>query len=225
MINEKIQRLSRRLHYQFKNEALLTQALTHRSANALNNERFEFLGDSLLSIVISYALFTQFPDESEGHLSRLRAYLVKGETLAVIATELNLGDYLYLGQGELKSGGFRRTSILADALEAIFAAVFLDAGFDACQTVILKLYESRLNETELQHNLKDWKTQLQEHLQSQKHPLPHYTLVEVTGDEHEQLFHITCEVKTLKLITKGQGESRRKAEQLAAQAFLKLIKS
>ena len=225
MINENIQRLCRRLGYEFKNQGLLTQALTHRSASAKNNERFEFLGDSLLSIVISHALFKQFPEESEGQLSRLRAYLVNGEMLALIATELKLGDFLHLGQGELKSGGFRRASILADALEAIFAAIFLDSGFDACQTIILKRYETRLNDPQLQNNLKDCKTQLQEHLQANKYPLPQYTLIEITGEEHEQVFHITCEVPALKLMSKGQSETRRKAEQIAAKALLDMLKS
>ncbi|MFZ4077258.1 MAG: ribonuclease III [Legionellaceae bacterium] len=224
-MNENEQRLCRRLGYDFQNKGLLKQALTHRSASHLNNERFEFLGDSLLGAIISYALMTSFPQESEGQLSRLRAYLVKGEMLAVLATELHLGDCLHLGQGELKSGGFRRASILADAFEAIIAAVFLDGGFDACQNVVLKLYEKRLLDEDLQNNLKDWKTQLQEHLQAHQHPLPDYVLVEVTGEEHEQLFHITCEVKTLKLITQGLGETRRKAEQKAARDLLSMLKN
>ena len=149
MVPVDLTRLSKRLGYIFKSPAYLKQALTHCSAGSENNERFEFLGDSILSFVIAHVLFEQFPDQSEGQLSRLRAYLVKGETLATLAIELELGDYLYLGQGELKSGGFRRASILADALEAVFAAVFFDGGFEAARHVILKLYERKLKDSNL----------------------------------------------------------------------------
>ena len=224
-VPDNLQRLCRLLDYTFKKPSYLKQALTHCSAGAANNERFEFLGDSILSTVIAHALFKQFPDESEGQLSRLRAYLVKGEMLANIAFELNLGDYLFLGQGELKSGGFRRASILADALEAIFAAVFLDAGFTATQHVILHLYKSRLDDPSLNDNLKDAKTQLQEHLQAKKQPLPDYTLTKIVGEEHDQLFYVTCELAKLNLSASGQGDTRRKAEQLAAKALLELLKS
>lgn len=217
-------RLCRRLDYEFKTLALLKQALTHRSASSKNNERFEFLGDSILSMIISRALFEQFPDENEGQLSRLRAHLVKGEMLAKIALELDLGDYLYLGQGELKSGGFRRASTLADALEAIFAAVFFDGGFDAAQHVILKLYQSRLNDPNLNHSFKDPKTQLQEYLQSKKAPLPDYTLLNVTGEEHDQLFYVQCDIPSLHQSTQGHAETRRKAEQIAAQHLLVKLK-
>ena len=219
-----VQRLYRQLGYEFKNPAYLKQALTHCSVGIVNNERFEFLGDSILSFVIANALFEKFPLQSEGQLSRLRAFLVKGEMLAKIAMELDLGDYLYLGQGELKSGGFRRASILTDALEAVFAAVFFDGGFDACQQVILKLYQTRLNDQQLHDNLKDAKTQLQEYLQAQKHPLPEYTLTRVDGDEHAQVFHVRCAVADLKVSTDGQGENRRKAEQHAAKALLQKLK-
>lgn len=215
-----IDRLCRRLDYQFKKPAYLKQALTHCSAGNPNNERFEFLGDSILSLVISHALFEQLPHQNEGQLSRLRAHLVKGETLAKIAQELELGDYLHLGQGELKSGGFRRASILADALEAIFAAVFFDSGFAEAQHVILNLYRTRLDDPDLNNTLKDAKTQLQEYLQSKKIPLPEYTLTGVVGEEHEQIFSVQCEVKSLKQSTQGQGETRRKAEQIAATQLL-----
>lgn len=217
-------RLCRRLGYEFKSLRYLTQALTHRSARSQNNERFEFLGDSILSAVIANALFTKFPEQTEGQLSRLRAHLVKGETLAQIAQQVELGNYLILGQGELKSGGFRRASILADALEAIFAAVFLDADFYAAQQVILKLYDAYLSDPMLHFNLKDYKTQLQEQLQAKKYTLPTYTLIKVIGEEHEQIFHITCEVTQLKLIAQGEGDTRRKAEQLAAKALLQQLK-
>ncbi|ETO93766.1 ribonuclease III [Legionella oakridgensis] len=219
-----LQRLCRRLDYQFKNSAYLKQALTHCSVGNVNNERLEFLGDSVLNFIIANALYEQFPEESEGQLSRLRAYLVKGEMLALIAKELQLGDYLYLGQGEMKSGGFRRTSILADALEAVFAAVFLDGGYLACQHVILNLYRSRLEDKHLNDNLKDAKTQLQEYLQAQKHALPEYTLLRVEGEEHEQLFYVTCELAELGMKAHGQGSNRRKAEQHAAKQILMQLK-
>ena len=219
-----IQRLYKKLGYEFKTASFLKQALTHCSVGSINNERLEFLGDSILSFVIANALFEKFPNDSEGELSRLRAHLVKGEMLAKIALEIELGDYLYLGQGELKSGGFRRASILADALEALFAAVLHDAGFPAAQQVILNLYESRLSDPLLRDNLKDSKTQLQEYLQSQKKPLPIYTLTKIEGEEHDQIFHILCEAPSLHLSTNGQADSRRKAEQQAAKKILQQLK-
>ncbi len=224
MLNN-VQRLQKRLGYAFKNLNYLKQALTHCSVGVVNNERLEFLGDSILSFVIANALYEKFPKESEGQLSRLRAYLVKGETLAKIAVELELGDYLFLGQGELKSGGFRRASILTDALEAIFAAVFFDGGFVASQEVILHLYQSRLNDQNLNDNLKDAKTQLQEYLQSHKHPLPEYSLTKVEGEEHDQIFHVICEIPGFKTSAAGHGENRRKAEQQAAKQLLEKIKT
>lgn len=218
-----LERLCRRLGYQFKATALLKRALTHRSAASTNNERLEFLGDSILSFVIAKELFTQFPNQSEGQLSRLRSFLVKGEMLGEIGKELDLGEFLYLGQGELKSGGFRRASILADALEAIFAAVFLDGGIESAKQVILKLYRSRLDNPRLNDCLKDAKTQLQEYLQSAKLPLPEYILTQVEGEEHDQIFYITCSVPGIDLISYGQGSNRRKAEQLAASSLLKQL--
>lgn len=217
MLQIDLKRLCRRIAYDFNNLAYLKQALTHCSAGNDNNERFEFLGDSILSFVIANALFERFPGEHEGKLSRLRSFLVKGDMLADIALELQLGDYLYLGQGELRSGGFRRASILADALEAVIAAVFLDGGIEASQALILRLYDTRLNDDALQNSLKDDKTQLQEFLQAGKKPLPSYQLVNVEGDEHDQVFHIDCSVPGLSIITKGVGPSRRKAEQQAAR--------
>lgn len=218
-----IERLYRHLGYHFENTAFLRQALTHCSVGEKNYERLEFLGDSILNMVISCALFERYPQESEGQLSRLRAFLVKGDTLADIALEIELGDYLFLGPGELKSGGFRRRSILADALEAIFAAIFLDGDLAHAERVILNLYDSRLNNQTLNVNLKDAKTQLQEYLQAQKHPLPQYTVEEVKGGEHEQIFHIICGLPTLNVITEGQGETRRKAEQVAAKLMLQQL--
>lgn len=216
-------RLSRRLGYTFQNIAHLKQALTHCSASNINNERYEFLGDSILSFVIANALFELFPDLSEGQLSPLRASLVKGEMLAEIAQELDLGDYLFLGQGELKSGGFRRASILADALEAIIAAVFLDSGFSESQKLILRLYQSRLEDKNLNHNPKDSKTQLQEFLQAKKQPLPQYSLVKIEGEEHEQVFYVMCKVSGYKFAPVGKGGNRRKAEQDSARQLLQEI--
>lgn len=223
-MQNKLDRLCRRLGYEFKTPAYLKQALTHRSASSANNERFEFLGDSILSAVISHALFEQFPEQNEGQLSRLRAHLVKGEMLAKIALELELGDYLVLGQGELKSGGFRRASTLADALEAVFAAVFFDNGFAAAQQVILKLFQTRLKDPDLNATLKDPKTQLQEYLQAKKTPLPEYTLTKVVGEEHDQIFYVCCDVKALNISTNGHAETRRKAEQIAASQVLQKLK-
>jgi len=222
-VKNNVQRLYTQLGYEFKTPAYLKQALTHCSVGIINNERLEFLGDAILSFVIATALFEKFPSHHEGELSRLRAHLVKGEMLAKIALEIELGDYLHLGQGELKSGGFRRASILTDALEAIFAAVFLDGGMAASQQVILNLYQTRLNDPNLPHNLKDPKTQLQEYLQAKKKPLPSYTLIKIEGDEHNQLFHILCEVSSLKLSAQGQADSRRKAEQIAATEILQRL--
>jgi len=222
-VEDSCNRLMRKLNYQFKNPRLLVRALTHRSMGDDNYERLEFLGDSILSFVMSAALFEQFATFSEGELSRLRAFLVKGETLAVIAKEIDLGEYLRLGQGELKSGGFRRESTLADSLEAIFAAIYLDSGIEAVREVILSLYESRLADNDLKNNLKDPKTQLQEYLQSKKLPLPIYTLIEITGDSHQQSFKIGCRVDGIEVRAEGKGGSRRKAEQAAAKKFMKKL--
>lgn len=215
-----LSKLCLRLNYQFKTPRYLKQALTHRSMGSENNERLEFLGDSIVNMVIARALFTRFPQLSEGELSRLRAQLVKGETLSLIAQEISLGDALILGQGELKSGGFRRASTLADALEAIIAAIFLDSNFETCENVILQLFESRLNDHSTHENTKDAKTALQERLQSLKKALPEYQLLKITGKEHDQMFYISCTVSDLGLIAYGEAETRRKAEQHAAQTLL-----
>lgn len=221
--NDNLKRLYGRLGYTFNNFAYLKQALTHRSAALENNERFEFVGDSILNFVIACVLFENFPKCSEGELSRLRSYLVRGDMLSEIASEIGLGDYLYLGQGELKSGGFRRASILSDALEAVFAAVFFDGGVEAAKTVIFKLYGSRLTDKTLLNALKDAKTVLQETLQAKKLALPQYTLIKIEGDEHDQLFYVTCSVPGLQKTTEGKGSTRRKAEQKAAALFLESL--
>lgn len=220
---KKLNQLCHKLNYNFQNLTLLQQALTHRSAESKNNERLEFLGDSILNMVIAEAIYYEFPQESEGKLSRLRASLVKGETLAKIALEIDLGEYLYLGQGEMKSGGFRRESILSDALEAIFAAVLLDADIQTSKQVILHLYASRLNSGNLLNTLKDPKTQLQEYLQSTKSPLPVYNLIKTTEQNQEQIFHITCCIPDSNIKGHGQGANRRKAEQQAAKDVLQKI--
>lgn len=217
-------RLCRAINYTFTDNALFKQALTHCSAGSNNNERLEFLGDSILNMVIAEAIYHKFPLESEGKLSRLRASLVKGDTLAEIAVEIDLGDYLYLGQGELKSGGFRRSSILADALEAIFAAILLDKDINAAKEVILFLYESRLNAEDLLDKLKDPKTQLQEYLQSTQSPLPNYTVTKIIENQQGQIFHTTCSIPDSNISGYGEGSNRRKAEQKAAREALAKLK-
>ncbi len=216
-------KLSRTLQYPFQNSALLTQALTHRSVGSNNNERLEFLGDAILNFVIAAQLFQQFPRESEGVLSRLRSSLVKGETLALLAKDLELGEYLSLGQGEMKSGGFRRQSILADAFEAIIGAVYLDGGFEEAKALLLRLFAERLETISPNVTIKDPKTRLQEYLQGRKKALPVYALVSLEGEAHEQQFIISCQIEGLEQVTEGRGSSRRKAEQTAAQAFLEIL--
>ncbi|MCF6218882.1 MAG: ribonuclease III [Gammaproteobacteria bacterium] len=218
-----IAKLSRTLQYSFQNSALLLQALTHRSVGSNNNERLEFLGDSILNFVIAAQLFQQFPRESEGVLSRLRSSLVKGETLALLAKDLELGEYLSLGQGEMKSGGFRRQSILADAFEAIIGAVYLDGGFEEAKALLLRLFAERLKTISPNVTIKDPKTRLQEYLQGRKKPLPVYALVSLEGEAHEQQFIISCQIEGLEQVTEGRGSSRRKAEQTAAQVFLEIL--
>lgn len=209
--------LSSSLGYQFAGERLLEQALTHRSHGLPNNERFEFLGDGVLNFVIAKALFDAFPKLQEGDLSRIRANLVNQKHLCALANEIDLGRYLRLGEGEMKSGGSRRPSILADALEAVFGAVFLDGGFDSAERVIKKLFEKSLNEVNSDSG-KDPKTQLQEYLQARKMALPLYHIVQTSGEAHRQSFEVECHVPGLGIRTRGEGASRRSAEQTAAQA-------
>ncbi|MFE8072606.1 ribonuclease III [Marinobacteraceae bacterium S3BR75-40.1] len=220
---EKTARLQRRLGYEFRDAGLLLLALTHRSYGADNNERLEFLGDSILNMVIAQRLYDHFPQAREGQLSRLRARLVKGVTLAEIAREFELGEYLRLGSGELKSGGFRRESILADALESVIGAIYLDSGFETCRDQILSWFEPRLTKLNLQDTQKDAKTRLQEYLQSRQQPLPVYEVVSVQGEAHAQTFHVQCSVPMLDDLTQGHGSSRRLAEQKAAKAALEAL--
>ncbi|MDX2345919.1 MAG: ribonuclease III [Legionella sp.] len=219
------QKFNTQLEYNFQNPTYLKQALTHRSAGTRHNERLEFLGDAVLDLVIADVLLKRYPELKEGELSPLRAELVKGETLAVIAKELNLGEALYLGAGEIKTGGAERTSILANALEAIFGAVFLDGGFQAAEKLILQIYHSRLGQHHAnQASAKDAKTELQEYLHAHKMPLAVYTLTETKGAAHAQEFFVTCSISALNLSKKGCSTTRRKAEQLAAEALLKHLK-
>ena len=211
------QRLQQALGYTFKQPELLVQALTHRSYGAANNERLEFLGDSVLNCSIARKLYESFPDLPEGSLSRLRANLVCQDTLAEIAVSLRLGENLRLGEGELKSGGFRRPSILADALESLFGAIFLDAGFDEAQRVVRGLFDPLVARIDPKASGKDAKTQLQEMLQSRRLPLPEYRLIDTRGEAHDQSFIVECVLTKPSLTTRGVGKSRRAAEQEAAR--------
>lgn len=215
--------LEKTLHYRFDDTSLFTRALTHRSANGRNNERLEFLGDAVLDFVISEAIFNLRPDADEGDLSRLRASLVKDTSLADIASQIGLGEHLILGSGERKTGGHRRESILADALEAIFGAVFLDSGFRAAREMIESLFAGRLESLPDAGDLRDPKTRLQEWLQGRKLALPKYELLEVTGKDHKQKFSVSCSVNELSQRTEGLASSRRKAEQKAASEMLDIL--
>lgn len=221
--NNALTMLCDHLEYTFKNEALLTEALTHRSAASVNNERLEFLGDGILNFTIAAWLFERYPDINEGDLSRLRASLVNKDSLADIAKTLELGQYIKLGSGELKSGGRRRDSILADAVEAIFGAVYIDSGFDTCRELILRLYAEKLHNIPDVQTLKDPKTSLQELLQSRRYPLPVYTVLEITGKAHNQMFKVECSIEDLDCITAALGKSRRKAEQAAAKLAIEEV--
>lgn len=216
-------RLCEQLGYAFNRPELLQRALTHRSSAPDHYERLEFLGDSVLGCVIAKYLYTQYPELSEGDLSRLRSNLVKESTLVLFAQQLGLGVQLKLGEGELKSGGFRRPSILADAVEALFGAICLDGGFEAAEAVVLRLFVPYLEKVDMSTLGKDAKTLLQEYLQSKKLALPAYSLLQTQGVAHEQLFQVECCIPALKINTRGQGSSRRNAEQEAALAAYQLI--
>ena len=199
------------------------KAVTHRSMGKKNNERLEFLGDSVLGLVMTEYLFKSLPQSKEGELSRLRSYLVRGTTLAEIAAESNLGDYLKLGEGELKSGGFRRESIMEDALEAIIGAVYMVKDYDYTRKYILTLFTDRLENLPDPDSLKDPKSRLQEWLQSQGKPVPAYRVLDISGDAHQQQFLTECRIDSLKIVTHAEGASRRKAEQSAAEKALALV--
>jgi ribonuclease-3 len=215
--------VSQALGHVFADAALCEAALTHRSAGSQHNERLEFLGDSLLNCAVARMLYDAHPDADEGALSRLRASLVSGDTLAEVAAELGLGEHLRLGSGELKTGGFRRASILADALEALFGAIFLDAGFEAASAVVRRIIGPRMSGMPAAGALKDPKTRLQEALQARGFALPIYTLTAVEGEAHAQSFTVNCKVPILGLAGVGHGASRRRAEQQAAARLLALL--
>lgn len=215
-----LQRLSKSLGYRFQDPALLEQALTHRSAGQPHNERLEFLGDAVLNLIIAEELFRRFPSTREGVLTRIRASLVKGETLAAVARQLGLGQYLRLGGGELKSGGRDRGSILADCLEAVFGAVHLDGGYTSSRQVIVGLFEEQLEEAAAGAFQKDPKTRLQEWLQSRQRSLPVYAVESVAGEAHRQRFTVVCELDGPPMKSRGSGSSRRRAEQDAAEKAL-----
>jgi ribonuclease-3 len=223
MISKSQKKLLASLQVELNDENLLIQALTHRSAGSKNNERLEYLGDAILSFIIAEELFHRFPNIKEGKLSRVRASLVKGVTLAEIGRELSLGDVVILGPGELKSGGYRRESILADTVEAIFGAIYLDSGLDVVKGLILKLFNERLNNIDIDEVIKDPKTRLQEFLQSRKHPLPIYEVKEIKTESKQPVFEASCQVVLLNKLVIAQGTSHRKAEQKAAERTLHLI--
>lgn len=222
-MNRSITTLQQRLGYSFQNPQLLEEALTHSSHTGGSNERLELLGDSVLGFVITEELFSRFKAAREGKLTRLRARLVRGQTLSELAREFELGDYLRLGPGELKSGGFRRDSILADAMEAIIGAIYLEAGVEECRRRLLSWFEPRLSQLSLDDPQKDPKTQLQEHLQALREPLPDYRVVRVEGKAHAQTFYVECHHALLAEPSLGSGNSRRLAEQVAASAALTLL--
>lgn len=214
-----------KLAYEPRDPSLFAAALTHRSAAGPNNERLEFLGDAVLNLLVAEHLYRAFPAATEGDLSRLRARVVSREPLAEIAAELALGEELQLGSGELKTGGFRRRSILADAFEAVCGALFLDGGLEAARRVVEPLFAPRVASLPAPEELKDAKTRLQEYLQSRGHALPRYSVERVEGEPHEQTFWVDCQVESIGLRARGSGSSRRRAEQAAAERILLEIES
>ncbi len=223
-MNTNLTSLCNKLGYTFNDLSLLTTALSHRSVGKNNNERLEFLGDSVIGYVMAEELYQRFDDEDEGNLSRYRSLLVKGDTLASIARQIGVGQYLKLGGGELKSGGFRRASILADAMEAIIGAITLDSDIEHARRCILSWYKERLDNIKTL-DLKDPKTRLQEQLQAKKFELPQYNVISVNGKEHAQIFQVDCHVKELGLSITAEGSSRRSAEQKSAELMLEKIQS
>ena len=219
-----IEKIAARLGYEFKDHGLLQHALSHRSAGKKSNERLEFLGDAVLNFVIAAELFDKYPKLEEGELSRLRAYFVNGEVLAELAREFQIGEFIHLGIGEAKSGGEKRTSILADTMEAIIGAIYLDNGLEEARLIILHWYAQRLRDIPSEAP-KDNKTRLQEMLQALKFPLPGYNVIAVHGEPHNQMFHIECKVHGIEFVAVGVGQNKRKAEQNAAELFLAKIKS
>ena len=213
-----------RFHYRFKDDILLQTALTHRSHSADNNERLEFLGDAALDLVISELLYQSYSEQTEGSLSRMRSSLVKGNTLAELAKELDVGDYLILGKGENTSGGRERLSLLSDALEAMIGAIFLDGGYVAVKNVIIKIFDSRIQALDPKSEHKDHKSILQEKLQGVKQGLPVYTLVRSVGD-HNKTFVVECSIKSGEIVTQASGKTLRVAEQKAASKALQAMQN
>lgn len=222
---EKAEQLAKKLNHAFSDIKLLHEAITHRSMSEINNERLEFLGDSILNFVIAAELYSRFPKAREGDLTRLRALLVRGETVAEVARELGVGEYLSLGVGERKSGGHQRTSILADALEAIIGAIYLDSGLTLCRSCILHWYEPRLNALVPGVSQKDAKTRLQEYVQARRVPLPEYQVIQIGGDAHNPIFEVQCIFSLLEGPFIGVANTRRKAEQNAADLALRALKN
>ncbi|WP_028450848.1 ribonuclease III [Chitinibacter tainanensis] len=218
------ERLQQALGYVFSEPKLLKQALTHRSFSSTHNERLEFVGDGILNSLVARQLFFAFPQFSEGDLSRVRAHFVRQDSLAVIANELQLGDYLWLGEGELKSGGHRRPSILADALEAVLGAIWLDGGFTEVERVVTQLFAARIAAVDPTSAMKDAKTALQEWLQARKLALPQYEVIRQVGESPDQIFEVACTCVELKTATRAEGASRRAAEQEAAGKLLHLLR-
>ncbi len=223
MDKERQASLSRIIHYTFNDPSFMIMALTHRSFSSQHNERLEFLGDSVLSFLIANELYKRFPRIDEGDLSRLRAQLVKESSLSTIATSIGLGDFIRLGEGELKSAGWRRPSILADTFESIIGAIYLDGGIEPTHEFVLRFFETQLNEIDPKLIQKDPKTLLQELLQSKKSDLPIYTVVSIEGEAHSQTFTIECQIKKSNIKTQGVGNSRRIAEQEAASRAYQLM--
>jgi len=218
-----IDQFQRDLNYRFTNPGLAKTALTHRSASASHNERLEFLGDSLLGYIVAEFLYENYPNATEGALSRMRASLVKKESLVIIARELNLGEYINLGGGEIKSGGKERDSILADAVEAIIAAVYLDGGMQSCKPLVSHWCNTMLGAEAVVPQSKDAKTRLQEMMQARSQPLPQYQVTEISGEAHQQTFHVECRTEATAFVATGSGPSKRLAEQEAAAQMLDAI--
>ena len=217
------QQLQERLQYQFSDQTLLTLALSHRSCGSKNNERLEFLGDAVLGLTVSNFLFQRFPEAREGDLSRIRSQIVRAESLAEVARSLDLGSELLLGQGEMKSGGHRRDSILGDTVEALIGAIYLDKGMAAAEQAVVNWFAELLNSVTLDTPVKDAKTALQEWLQGRGKPLPEYLVVKTQGEDHSRLFTISCKIADVESAAEATASSRRKAEQLVAEQLLKQI--
>ncbi len=222
-MSDGLERFSAKIGYQFQQKALLTQALSHRSASISNNERLEFLGDSILNFIISEALYQKFPQAQEGTLTRLRASLVRGDTLVKLAHQFDLGQVLILGIGESKSGGHHRHSILENAWEALIGAIYLDSDLATCRKVVLTWFTNYLEQVTVSDNYRDPKTRLQEYLQAEAQPLPLYSLIKTEGPQHERIFYVRCQAESLSVFTEAFGASRKQAEQRAAEALLQQL--